>query len=112
MHGWAHGSPAEKPTGRVSNRHLARRVFGLFRPHRRQVFLAVGLIVFTSGLGVVNPILIKFVFDALFPRGGGGPDMGLVGLYAGLMIGIPVITGTVGIAPVSYTHLDWTSTDT
>jgi ATP-binding cassette subfamily B protein len=98
MHGWAHGSPAEKPTGRVSNRHLARRVFGLFRPHRRQVFLAVGLIVFTSGLGVVNPILIKFVFDALFPRGGGGPDMGLVGLYAGLMIGIPVITGTVGIA--------------
>ena len=98
MHGWAHGSPAEKPTGRVSNRHLARRVFGLFRPHRRQVFLAVGLIVFTSGLGVVNPILIKFVFDALFPRGGGGPDMRLVGIYAGLMIVIPVITGTVGIA--------------
>ena len=98
MHRWAHGSPAEKPSGRVSNRHLARRVFGLFRPHRRQVGLAVGLIVFTSGLGVVNPILIKFVFDALFPRGGGGPDMRLVGIYAGLMIVIPVITGTVGIA--------------
>jgi ATP-binding cassette subfamily B protein len=98
MHRWAHGSPAEKPSGRVSNRHLARRVFGLFRPHRRQVVLAVGLIVFTSGLGVVNPILIKFVFDALFPRGGGGPDMRLVGIYAGLMIVIPVITGTVGIA--------------
>jgi len=98
MHRWAHGSPAEKPSGRVSNRHLARRVFGLFRPHRRQVVLAVGLIVFTSGLGVVNPILIKFVFDALFPRGGGGPDMRLVGIYAVLMIVIPVITGTVGIA--------------
>jgi ATP-binding cassette subfamily B protein len=98
MHRWAHGMPAEKPTGRVSNRHLARRVLGLFRPHRRQVVLAVGLIVFTSGLGVVNPILIKFVFDALFPRGGGGPDLGLVGFYAGLMILIPVITGVVGIA--------------
>ena len=98
MHRWAHGSPAEKPSGRVSNRHLARRVFGLFRPHRRQVVLAVGLIVFTSGLGVVNPILIKFVFDALFPVGGGGPEMGLVGIYAGLMILIPMITGAVGIA--------------
>ncbi len=98
MHRWAHGAPAEKPTGRVSNRHLARRVLGLFRPHRRQVVLAIGLIVFTSGVGVINPILIKFVFDALFPRGGGGPDLSLVGLYAGLMILIPVITGAVGIA--------------
>ena len=98
MHRWARGMPAEKPTGRVSNRHLARRVLGLFRPHRRQVVLAVGLIVFTSGLGVVNPILIKFVFDALFPRGGGGPEMGLVGIYASLMILIPMITGAVGIA--------------
>ncbi|MGA3184159.1 MAG: ABC transporter ATP-binding protein [Candidatus Dormibacteria bacterium] len=98
MHRWAHGGPDEKPSGRVSNRHLARRVMALFRPHRRQVALAVGLIVFTSGLGVVNPILIKFVFDALFPSGGGGPDMRLVGIYAGLMILIPVITGTVGIA--------------
>ncbi len=98
MHRWAHATPDEKPSGRVSNRHLARRVFGLFRPHRRQVALAVGLIVFTSGLGVVNPILIKFVFDALFPVGGGGPDMGLVGVYAGLMILIPMITGAVGIA--------------
>jgi ATP-binding cassette subfamily B protein len=98
MHRWARGMPAEKPTGRVSNRHLARRVMALFRPHRRQVVLAVGLIVFTSGLGVVNPILIKYVFDALFPRGGGGPEMNLVGIYAGLMILIPVITGMVGIA--------------
>jgi ATP-binding cassette subfamily B protein len=98
MHRWAHATPAEKPSGRVTNRHLARRVFGLFRPHRRQVVLAVGLIVFTSGLGVVNPILIKFVFDALFPVGGGGPEMGLVGIYAGLMILIPMITGAVGIA--------------
>src|ERR1039457_3928132 len=98
MHRWAHATPAEKPSGRGSNRHLTRQVMGLFRPHRRQAYLAVGLIVFTSGLGVVNPLLIKFVLAALFPRGGGGPDMRLVGLYAGLMILIPVITGTVGIA--------------
>jgi len=98
MHRWAGGMPRETPSGRVSNRHLARRTLALFRPHRRQVLLVVGLICFTSGLGVVNPILIKFVFDALFPRGGGGPDMSRVALYAGLMIGIPVITGVVGIA--------------
>src|SRR5487761_1736327 len=98
MHRWAQGGPDERPSGRVSNRHLARRVLALFRPHRRQVVLVIGLICFTSGIGVVNPILIKYVFDALFPRGGGGPNMPRVGLYAGLMITIPVISGTIGIA--------------
>ena len=98
MHRWAQGGPDERPSGRVSNLHLARRVLALFRPHRRQVVLVIGLICFTSGIGVVNPILIKYVFDALFPRGGGGPDMARVGLYAGLMITIPVISGTIGIA--------------
>jgi ATP-binding cassette subfamily B protein len=101
-HGWGHGDPADRPSGRVPTRHLARRVLGLFRAHRGQVLLTIGLIVFTSGIGVVNPVLIKVVFDtALFPVGPGGhllpPDLGLLLLLCGLMIAIPMVNGLIGI---------------
>src|SRR5262249_44421644 len=44
-----------------------RRILGLFRPYLTQVLLVAVAIVLTSGLGVVNPLLIRAVFDhALF----------------------------------------------
>ena len=47
---------------------LARRVVGLFRPYKAQVAAVGSLIFLTAGLGAVNPVLIKEVFDsALFP---------------------------------------------
>jgi ATP-binding cassette, subfamily B, bacterial len=47
---------------------LLRRIAELFRPYRGRVALVVVLILVTSGLGVVNPLLTKQVFDrALFP---------------------------------------------
>ena len=96
MHWW-HGDAPERPSGRVPNRHLAGRVLRLFTPHRGQVITAITLICLTSGVGVINPVLIKFVFDALFTRSG-RPDMTLVGIYSGLMIAIPVVNGLIGIA--------------
>lgn len=91
-----HPAPREKPTGRVPSRHLARRVVGLFGAHRGQVTVAILLICLTSTAGVVNPILIKYVFDAIFTPSG-RPDMPRVGLLCGLMIAIPMVNGAVGI---------------
>jgi ATP-binding cassette subfamily B protein len=101
-HGWGAGGPREKPSGRVSNRSLIRRVGGLFGAHKGQVLLTVGLIVFTSAIGVANPLLIKVVFDtALFPVGAGGrllqPNLPLLAVLCGVMIAIPVLNGLVGI---------------
>ena len=43
------------------------RAIRLFRPYRTQVSTVGVLILLTAGLGVVNPVLIKFVFDNVQP---------------------------------------------
>ena len=59
------------------NRDTARRVVPLFRPYRAQVGAVVGLIVVTSTIGIINPLLIQVVFNkALFVPG--GPNLHLL----------------------------------
>src|ERR671918_1026011 len=103
-HGRFFGIPTETDA-RPIGKHTIRRVISTFAPYRRRVGLVGLAIVVTSGLGVVNPLLIKAVFDnALFgsPPGvcaGGGPcpDLGLLYQYVALMVAIPVVTGVIGI---------------
>jgi ATP-binding cassette subfamily B protein len=81
-----------------SSKHLLRRVARLFRPYRGRVALIVILILITSGLGVVNPLLTKQVFDkALFPPGNSGPNLGLLYALVGLMIVVPIVAAAIGV---------------
>ena len=89
---------------RPIDRATVRRVIGIFRPYRGKVTVVGVLIVITSGLGVVNPLLIKWIFDqGLFgnPPGscGGLPCPQLHDVYIGVtfMIIIPIVTGTLGV---------------
>jgi ATP-binding cassette subfamily B protein len=71
-------------------------VVGIFKPYRRTVYAVGLLILVTSGLGVINPLLIKVIFDrALFPPG--GPRLGLLWVLVGLMFAIPIVSGLLGI---------------
>jgi ATP-binding cassette subfamily B protein len=84
------------PDARPITRATLRRVVGIFRPYRRTVLGVAVLILVTSGLGVINPLLIKVIFDqALFPPG--GPRLGLLWALVGLMFAIPVVSGLLGI---------------
>ena len=95
----------ESPQGhqhrRLDNRgHIgvARRIVGLFGPYRVLVAVVGLLIVVNAALGVVNPVLIKEVFDsALFPAEG-GLNLTLLWLLAGLMAAIAVVGGALNIA--------------
>ena len=84
----------------LDNRHrrgLARRIVGLLGPYKTPVAVVGLLIVLGSGLGVVNPILVKEVFDsALFPAEGELKLM-LLWLLAGLMAAIAVADGALSI---------------
>jgi ATP-binding cassette subfamily B protein len=87
--------PDEKPP--PINPHTARRVARTFKPYRRQVALVATIIVITAALGVVNPYLIKVIFDtALF--GPGGPNLDRLYFLVGVMILVPIISGSLGIA--------------
>jgi len=79
-----------------AGRNTARRVTPLFRPYRRQVTVVVGLIVLTSTIGIVNPLLIQAVFNkALFvPH---GPRLGLLYVLVAVMAAVPIVNGAIGI---------------
>jgi ATP-binding cassette subfamily B protein len=77
---------------------LLRRVARLFRPYRARVAAVFVLIVVTSVLGVVNPLLTKAVFDkALFPPGQSGPNYTLLYELVAVMIAVPLIAAGIGV---------------
>src|SRR3954468_152584 len=74
-----------------------RRVAGLFRPYRGQVTLVGFLLLLTSVMGVVNPLLTKPVFDrALYPPDG-QKDLTLLYELIAVMVLVPVLAAGIGI---------------
>src|SRR6516162_5517651 len=89
----ASGNPAAPAH---ANRDTARRVIPLFRPYRAQVAAVVGLIVVTSTIGIINPLLIQAVFNkALFVPG--GPNVRLLVILVAIMAAVPIVNGGIGI---------------
>ena len=83
---------------------LLPRTVRLFRPYRSQVVLVAVMILVTASIGVVNPLLIKVVFDAgLFPESG-GPDLNLLWILAAIMTSIAIVNGIMGVVQTYITN--------
>ena len=79
------------------------RVVRLFRSYKQQVAIVVMLVVTTACLGVVNPVLIKYVFDnGLFPEG--GPNVRVLWILAGVMGSIAVSNAALGVCQTYMTN--------
>src|SRR6266566_5323652 len=79
-----------------TGRNTARRIVTLFRPYRLRVAAVIVLIVVTSTIGIINPLLIQAVFNkALFVPG--GPNLHLLYVLVGVMALVPVVNGAIGI---------------
>ena len=96
-----YASPADDPE-RPSIAQTVTRVVGTFRPYRGKVGdRRAGRSSITSALGVVNPLLIKLIFDHGALRvgppatcqGGRVPTCTSSSGCVALMIVIPIITG-------------------
>src|SRR5881409_2828470 len=73
---------------------MVRRVAKLFKPYKTQVGIVGLTILLTSGIGVANPILSKYVIDsALFPR----VHLNLLYTLVGLMVGIAIVQTLIGV---------------
>ena len=95
MRRWSHWNDHVQDTGPVTGQTV-RRVARVFTPYRKQIGLVAVAIIAASALGVVNPILIKVIFDtALFCRG--CPDLSRLYGLVGLMVVIPIVTALIGI---------------
>src|SRR5690606_39953805 len=64
-----------------------------FRPYWQQIALVLVAILITSGLGLINPYLLKLIIDTAIPQ----RDMALLNLFVGLMIVVPIISGLIGV---------------
>jgi ATP-binding cassette, subfamily B, bacterial len=99
---------------RPVDRKTVARVVGIFKPYRWKVAVVAMAIVITSGLGVINPLLIAKVFNnALFGNppnsndcaGQVCPNLPLLYGYVALMIAIPIITSIIGIGQTYMANL-------
>lgn len=110
MHGGGHWqAPDSEDDKRPLSRKIVRRVGAAFRPYTRWVVAMVVLIVITSGVGVVNPLLIAVVFDqALFPHRHGvtlPPNVKLLWVLVAIMCALPIITGAISVVQTYVTSV-------
>ena len=87
------GSGNIAPVPKERRGRTIRRIVAFFRPYKGQVAIVLVAILFTSLIGLINPILLKLLIDIAIPE----RDWGLLNLFVGLMIALPIISGLVGV---------------
>src|SRR5690242_12234057 len=96
FHGMRGGSLAEyaaeqKRRGRQTDARTVRRVAQAFTPYKIQIALVLFAILITTGLGVVNPLMIARIFDDGIAK----RNIPLLLFYVGIMFITPIVTGIV-----------------
>ncbi len=89
------GADATGPTRPVGAAlPLLRRATHFFGPYRGRLAVIGAAILGSSILGLANPYLLKLLIDDAIPK----RDIGLLAIYAGLMVIVPIINGGIGLA--------------
>ncbi len=83
----------QKKRGRKTDARTLRRVAQAFSPYKLQVALVLIAIILTTLLGLVNPLMIRFIFDDAI----GKRNLNLLLILVGIMFIMPVITGIIGV---------------
>ena len=81
-----------------------RRVAALFSPHRGRVLGVSVLVLISALIGIVNPLLIRSIFDnGLFPADGPS-DLGLVTTLSVIMLAITLGSTALGVVQTVVTN--------
>ena len=97
FHGMGGGMAAyaeeQKKRGRKTDTRTLRRVALSFSPYKFQVVLVLIAIILTTVLGLINPLLIRYIFDDAIGKG----NLKLLIILVIIMIVTPVVTGIIGV---------------
>src|SRR5438874_390471 len=97
FHGMGGGMAAyaeeQKKRGRKTDTRTLRRVAQSFSPYKFQVVLVLIAIILTTVLGLINPLLIRYIFDDAIGKG----NLKLLIILVIIMIVTPVVTGIIGV---------------
>jgi ATP-binding cassette subfamily B protein len=86
---------------RNEDTHTLRRIAQAFVPYKFQVILVFIAIILTTVLGLVNPVLVEYVFNNAI----GKRNLTLLLIYVSIMIAVPVITGMIGVGQTYLNNL-------
>lgn len=73
---------------------LIKRVYLFARPYRFQILTLMTIIMLTSGLAVINPLIIKAIIDDALPN----RDLGKLTMLSLGMVGMAVLLGLMALA--------------
>jgi ATP-binding cassette subfamily B protein len=97
FHGMGGGMAAyaeeQKKRGRKTDTRTLRRVAQAFTPYKFQVVLVLIAIILTTVLGLVNPLMIRYIFDDAIGKG----NLNLLIILVIIMMVTPVVTGIIGV---------------
>jgi ATP-binding cassette subfamily B protein len=93
FHGGGGPTSAFTPVPPERRGRTLRQIVEFFRPYRLRVGVVTIAILFTSGLGIINPILLKLLIDDAIPN----LDFERLNLYVALMIAVPIVSGLIGL---------------
>jgi len=93
FHGGGGPTTAFTPVPPERRGRTLRQIVAFFRPYRLRVGVVTIAILFTSGLGIINPILLKLLIDDAIPN----LDFERLNLYVALMIAVPILSGLIGL---------------
>jgi ATP-binding cassette subfamily B protein len=93
--GFFGSGPADdfEPIPKERRGRTLRRILRFFAPYRPQIAVVLFAILLTSLVGLVNPYLLKLLIDEAIPK----RDFGLLNLFVGLMIALPILNGLIGV---------------
>src|SRR5256714_13050338 len=97
FHGMGGGMAAyaeeQKKRGRKTDTRTLQRITQSFTPYKFQVVLVLVEIILTTVLGLVNPLLIRYILDDAIGKG----NINLLIILVIIMIITPVVTGIIGV---------------
>src|SRR5258708_24792254 len=105
FHGMSGGMTAyleeQKKRGRKTDARTLRRVAQAFSPYKVQIVLALIAIILTTVLGLVNPLLIRYIFDDAI----GKSNLNLLIILVSIMIVTPIVTGLIGVGQTFFNNI-------
>jgi len=90
---FAPDTPPERPADPAVRKANLRRIIRLFGPYRARLGAVCALIVFSAGIGVISPFLLREVLDVAIPE----QNMALLTALVAGMVAIPIVTGVLGV---------------
>jgi ATP-binding cassette subfamily B protein len=94
----AHGLVGPEKPERPARPGTFRRITSIFKPYKGKVSLVVLLIFVISGLGLINPLLIKVVFtDVILADGAPDERLRLLFWVTVAMVASPIVSGLLGL---------------